>query len=69
MSTDKKKTRPHQIEIRDPDDELVTHSRAHVHIERMGEGHWWMRVSVGDEDVDINFTSETRINSRMERGR
>ena len=64
----KQKT-PYQIEIRDPDDELVTHSPADVHIERMDDNHWWMLITVGNETVDVNFVSDTPISASMERNR
>ena len=57
----------HQIEIRDSDDELVTHSPGNIHIERMSTNHWWVRIEVGREVVVVNFHSKSRISSVMER--
>jgi hypothetical protein len=64
----KPKSRPFQIEIRDPDDELVTHSPANVHIERLAHNLWWMRISVGDEVVIVESSAKGWITSTMLRG-
>lgn len=61
----KVKTRPYQIEIRNPDDELVTHAPVSVHIERMRHNYWWMRISTNDEAVIVQFHARGAITSSM----
>ena len=45
----------HDIDVRDPDDEIVAH-RAFVHVERLDRGSVWVGIETpGGERVDIDF--------------
>jgi hypothetical protein len=39
-------------------DEVVAHNVASFHLERMNEGHWWMRLDFPDgRSLDINLST------------
>lgn len=45
------------IEVRYAGDELdeVVAENAHVHLEKMDEGRWWLAVMIGDRRVCVNL--------------
>lgn len=46
-------------------DEIVGH-HAFVHLEQMGDKHWWMSIKQGGRTVHVNFGSETSIAANAE---
>jgi len=47
-------------------DEIVT-EKCTFHLEQMSPTHWWMAVSVGEEEVAINLESEAKITAIVEK--
>jgi hypothetical protein len=42
-------------------DELTTGPATCVRVERMGTGHWWLRIYTHSGSVDLNFHSRTWV--------
>jgi hypothetical protein len=42
-------------------DELTTGPATCVRVERMGTGHWWLRIYTRTGSVDLNLHSTTRV--------
>ena len=45
-------------------DEIV--DSGSVHLEQMGNDHWWIRFQDGEQGIMVNLTADTTINALAE---
>jgi hypothetical protein len=43
-------------------DEIVA-GNAHVHLEQMADGHWWLLIRCGGQDMHVDLCAEGRISA------